>query len=37
MENSSEKHLGAECLERNKNIWDEEFTQLPDEYEEKEL
>ena len=33
--NSSEKRLGAECVE-DKNIWGEEFPQHPDEYVEEE-
>jgi hypothetical protein len=35
--NTSEKHLGAACVEIDKNIWDEEFPEHPDEYEEQEL
>jgi hypothetical protein len=35
--NSSEKHLGAACVEPDKNIWDEEFPKQPDEYEDEEL
>ncbi len=36
LENSSEKHVGAECVEPDKNIWGEEFPHEADEYEEKE-
>ena len=32
-ENSSEKHVGAQCLEVNKNIWGDQFPHEPDEYE----
>lgn len=32
----SETHVGAECVERDKNIWGADFPQQPDEYEEKE-
>jgi len=35
-ENSSEKQIGAECLEPGKQIWGAEFPQQKDEYEEKE-
>ena len=35
-ENSSEKHVGAECVELDKNIWGTAFPQETDEYEEKE-
>ena len=35
-ENSSERHLGAECIEPDKNIWGQEFPHRLDEYEEKE-
>jgi hypothetical protein len=33
LENSSEKHVGAECV-LDANIWGDEFPQEPDEYEE---
>ena len=33
---SSEKQIGAECLEPGKQIWGAEFPQQKDEYEEKE-
>jgi hypothetical protein len=36
LEKSSEKHVGAECVEADKNIWGEEFPHQTDEYEEKE-
>ena len=36
MENSSEKQIGAECVEADKNIWGQEFRHQEDEYEEKE-
>jgi hypothetical protein len=36
MENSSEKQIGAECVEADKNIWGQEFQHQEDEYEEKE-
>jgi hypothetical protein len=36
IEKSSEKHIGAECIEADKNIWGTEFPQHADEYEEKE-
>jgi hypothetical protein len=36
LENSSEKHIGTECVDPNQNIWDVEFPARPDEYEEKE-
>jgi hypothetical protein len=35
LEKSSEKHLGAECVEPDTNIWDTEFPQQTDEYEER--
>jgi hypothetical protein len=35
-ENSSEKQIGAECLEPGKQIWGAEFHQQTDEYVEKE-
>jgi len=35
-EGSSEKQIGAECLEPGKQIWGTEFPQQTDEYEEKE-
>ena len=35
-EGSSEKQIGAECLEPGKQIWGAEFPQQKDEYEEKE-
>jgi len=35
-ENSSEKEIGAECLEPEKQVWGELFLEQPDEYEEKE-
>jgi hypothetical protein len=34
---SSEKHLGAECVDSDRNIWGEDFPKHPDEYEEAEL
>ena len=37
MEKSSEKQIGAECMESDKNIWGAEFAQAPDEYEDKQL
>jgi hypothetical protein len=36
LEKSSEKHVGAECVEPGKNIWGEEFPHEADEYEEQE-
>jgi len=33
LDKSSEKHLGAECID-DKNIWDMKFPLHPDEYEE---
>jgi hypothetical protein len=36
LEKSSEKHLGAQCVEPETNIWDMEFPARPDEYEEQE-
>jgi hypothetical protein len=36
LENSSEKHIGAECVDPDKNIWGQEFTHQTDEYEERE-
>jgi len=35
-EGSSEKQIGAECMEPGKQIWGAEFPQQNDEYEEKE-
>ena len=35
-EGSSEKQIGAECLEPEKQVWGEYFPQQRDEYEEKE-
>jgi hypothetical protein len=35
-EKSSEKHVAAECVEFDKNIWGEEFPHQTDEYEEQE-
>jgi len=35
-ENSTEKQIGAECLEPGKQVWGELFLEQPDEYEEKE-
>jgi len=35
-ENSSEKQIGAECLEPGKQVWGELFPEQSDEYEEKE-
>jgi hypothetical protein len=35
--NSSEKQLGAVCVEPDKNIWDAKCPQRPDEYEDREL
>ncbi len=32
---SSEKQIGAECLEPGKHLWGERFPEQPDEYEEK--
>ena len=32
----SEMHVGAECVERDKNIWGADFPDLADEYEVKE-
>ena len=32
---SSDKQIGAECLEPGKNLWGERFPEHPDEYEEK--
>jgi hypothetical protein len=34
---SSEKHVGAECVEPDRNIWGTEFPAETDEYEDKEL
>jgi hypothetical protein len=34
---NSEKHVGAECLEPDKNIWGQDFPEQTDEYEQKEL
>jgi hypothetical protein len=34
-EGSREKHLGAECVEPEKDIWGVEFPEKVDEYEEK--
>ena len=36
LEKSSEKQVGAECIEPDKDIWAVEFPQKPDEYEEGE-
>jgi hypothetical protein len=36
LEKSSEKHVGAECVDPDKNIWGTDFPQHLDEYEEKE-
>lgn len=36
LEKSSEKQVGCECVEPDKNIWDMEFPHHADEYEEKE-
>jgi hypothetical protein len=36
VENWSEVHVGAECVDRDKNIWSVEFPQRTDEYEEHE-
>ena len=36
LEKSSEKHVGAECVEPDKNIWTIDFPSEPDEYEEQE-
>lgn len=36
LENSPEKHLGAACIEPEKNIWTVAFPREADEYEEKE-
>ena len=36
LEKSSEKQVGAECTEPDKDIWAVEFPQKPDEYEEGE-
>ncbi len=35
-EGSSEKQIGAECLEPGKHLWGERFPEQADEYEEKE-
>jgi hypothetical protein len=35
-EQSPEKHVGAECIESDKNIWGQEFPDQTDEYEESE-
>ena len=35
-EGSSEKQIGAECLEPGKHLWGERFPEGADEYEEKE-
>ena len=35
-EGSSEKQIGAECLEPGKHLWGERFPEQTDEYEEKE-
>ena len=34
-ENSSEKQIGAECLEPGKQVWGERFAEQADEYKEK--
>lgn len=36
LENSEEKHAGAECVEPDTNIWPRVFQAHPDEYEENE-
>jgi hypothetical protein len=36
VEKSGEKHVGAECVDPDKNIWGTDFPQHTDEYEEKE-
>ena len=36
VENYTEKHIGAECIEPDKNIWGTTFPRQRDEYEEKE-
>lgn len=36
LERTSEKHLGAECIESEANIWGADFPPEPDEYEEPE-
>jgi hypothetical protein len=36
LENSTEKHVGAECVEAGTNIWDVQFPAHADEYEERE-
>src|ERR1017187_3247066 len=33
---SSEKQIGAECLQPGKHLWGERFSEQPDEYEEQE-
>ncbi len=35
LEKSSEKHVGAECVEPDKNVWGEEFPHEADEYEQQ--
>jgi hypothetical protein len=35
IERSTEKHIGCECVEPDRNIWDAEFPNQVDEYEEK--
>jgi len=35
MEKSSEKQIGAECIEPGKNIWGREFPHQTDEYEQR--
>jgi hypothetical protein len=36
LEKSSEKHVGAECVEPGRNMWGTDFPHHADEYEEKE-
>ena len=36
LEKSSEKHVGAECVEPGRNIWPVDFPAQPDEFEEPE-
>jgi hypothetical protein len=35
LEKSLEKHIGAECVEPDKNIWGQEFPRQTDEYEQR--
>jgi|SRR5437868_7414484 hypothetical protein len=36
LENSAEKHVGAECIDPDKNIWSVNFPQQTDQYEKQE-